>query len=79
MKSKRYTRSDLHEDIKAINETLAGSGYYIFAQGRNGYTGLDEYKGDPNQRDSGKCIRNLQCGTPRECLQAALSYEPPVH
>lgn len=74
----RYTRSSLENDLKEINQQLKGTGYYLAAQGRNGYTGLDEYKGDPSEGDSGKCIRNLQCGTPKECFEAARQYEAPT-
>ena len=42
----RYTKKMLDSDIEAINKSLVGTGSYILAQGRNGYTGLDEYKGE---------------------------------
>ncbi len=70
----RYTRKMLDSDIESINESLVGTGSYVLAQGRNGYTGLDEYKGDYKNRDSGCCIRNLACGTPKKCLEVAVSF-----
>lgn len=73
----RYTRKDLYAELNEVNKTLAGSGYYLAAQSRNGYTGIDEYRGDASEGHAGKCVRNLKCGTPRECIQAAYDYEPP--
>ncbi len=58
-------------DIEILNKEIEHTGVYVYAQSRNGYTGLDEYEGKYSQRDSGKCIRNLKCGTPKECLIAA--------
>lgn len=72
----RYTRKMLDADIKAINASLAGSGYYLGVQGRNSYTCLDEYKGNPAEGDSGHCVGVIKCGSPRECLEAAEQYEP---
>jgi hypothetical protein len=67
----RYTRSQLRHDLNAINELVKGRDgkTYLEAQGRNGYTGLDEYC-----IDTKKCIRNIQCGTPAECLSAANNW-----
>lgn len=73
----RYTRKDLYAELHEVNKNLAGSGYYLAAQSRNGYTGIDEYRGDASEGHAGKCVRNLKCGTPRECIQAAYDYEPP--
>lgn len=73
----RYTRKDLYAELHEVNKKLDGSGYYLAAQSRNGYTGLDEYRGDSSEGNAGKCVRNLKCGTPRECIQAAYDYEPP--
>ena len=73
----RYTRKDLYAELHKDNKKLDGSGYYLAAQSRNGYTGLDEYHGDSSEGNAGKCVRNLKCGTPRECIQAAYDYEPP--
>lgn len=76
--ARRYTRSALYEDLKSINENFAGTGYYLAAQSRNGYVGLDEYRDDPSKGTAGRCIRNIACGTPRECLEAAQVYEPTI-
>lgn len=67
----RYMREDLRTDLKSINEIAKelGKHTYLEAQGRNGYTGLDEYSSITN-----RCIRNIKCGTPRECLAAALEW-----
>ena len=73
----RYTRKDLYAELHEVNKKLDGSGYSLAAQSRNGYTGLDEYRGDSSEGNAGKCVRNLKCGTPRECIQAAYDYEPP--
>lgn len=74
----RYTRKMLDAELKEINKALAGSGRYLAAQGRNGYTGVDEYEGDPSEGTGGRCIRNIECGTPRKCIEAAYNYEPPA-
>lgn len=73
----RYTRKMLTEELNQINASLAGTGYYLAAQGRNGYTGLDEYRGDPSEGTAGHCMRNIECGTPKDCAIAARFYEAP--
>ena len=67
----RYMRDDLRNDLKNINEVAKERGKvtYLEAQGRNGYTGLDEYSSITN-----RCIRTIKCGTPKECLHAALEW-----
>lgn len=67
----RYMREDLRNDLKGINEIAKERGKvtYLAAEGRNGYTGLDEYSSITN-----RCIRNIECGTPKECLNAALEW-----
>jgi len=77
MSRSRYTRKSLYADLKDINKGLIGTGYYLAANGRNGYTGVDEYVGDASEGTGGRCVRNIKCGTPRECLEAALEYEAP--
>jgi hypothetical protein len=62
----RYTRKDLDAALVEINTTVT-SGRHLEAQSRNGYTGLDEYMGN-------KCVRNIQCGSPRECAFAAYEW-----
>lgn len=73
----RYTIKSLNADLQEINAELAGTGIYLAAKSRNGYTGLDEYEDKNNTGTGGRCIRSLHCGTPRECLKAALEYEAP--
>ena len=67
----RYMREDLRNDLKKINDVAKARGKhtYLEAQGRNGYTGLDEYSSITQ-----RCIRNIECGTPNECLTAALEW-----
>ncbi|QDJ96221.1 hypothetical protein Xoosp13_34 [Xanthomonas phage Xoo-sp13] len=67
----RYTNKMLDHDLKGINEIAKerGGTTYLKETRRNGYTGLDEYSIETN-----KCIRNLQCGTPNECLSTALNW-----
>jgi hypothetical protein len=67
----RYMREDLRNDLKGINDIAKERGKvtYLSAEGRNGYTGLDEYSSITN-----RCIRNITCGTPKECLTAALEW-----
>lgn len=62
----RYTRKDLEAALNDINDSVT-TGCHLEAQGRNGYTGLDEYEGT-------KCIRTIQCGSPRECALAAYEW-----
>lgn len=72
----RYTLKDLQADIKELNQTLIASGYYLYADSRNGYTALDEYRVDPSKAKGGICVANIECGSPRECLAAANAYTP---
>ena len=67
----RYMRDDLRNDLKNINEIAEARGRntYLVAAGRNGYTGLDEH-----ERGTNRCLRNIECGTPKECLTAALEW-----
>lgn len=70
----RYTRNMLEQDLQTINQKISSTGYYLAAQGRNGYTGIDEYQGDASEGTAGRCIRNIECGTPRQCFEAAKTY-----
>lgn len=67
----RYTREDLRFDLIALNKRVkdAGGKTMLDVEGRNGYTGLDEYNSE-----TGRCIRNIECGTPSKCLTAALTW-----
>lgn len=67
----RYMRADLRHDLQGINDRAAAAGRdtYLRAEGRNGYTGLDEHS-----RKDDRCIRNIECGTPKECLNAAMFW-----
>lgn len=72
----RYTMKALQADIKELNETLKPSGYYLVADSRNGYTALDEYRVDTNKAKGGICVANIECGSPRDCWDAARLYTP---
>ena len=61
----RYTIVNLRADIKDINEANASAPTKLRVLPRNGYIGLDEMGHD------GRCIRNIECGSARECLTAA--------
>jgi hypothetical protein len=67
----RFTIHDLREELGQLNTRVenAGGGTYLSAESRNGYTGLDEYS-----IVTDKCIRNIACGSPRECLIAAMDW-----
>lgn len=67
----RYTREDLRFDLIALNKRVkdAGGKTMLDVEGRNGYTGLDEYNSE-----TGRCIRNIECGNPRKCLNAAMDW-----
>lgn len=67
----RYTRDMLRDDLAGINTRAAafGRNTYLVAEGRNGYTGLDEYSHINN-----RCIRTIKAGTPTECLNAAMNW-----
>lgn len=74
----RYTSKALQQDLKEINvmiQKATNGRYFLEAQSRNGYTGLDLYRMEGDRR---KCERNIQCGSPRECLEAAESYKSGV-
>jgi len=64
-----YTRNNLKSDLKAANNVLneVDPGFHFEAEGRNGYTGLDLYKGNV-------CWSCTATGTPRECYNAACRW-----
>lgn len=70
----RYLRNDLRSDLVEINALAENRGMntYLRAEGRNGYTGLDEH-----ERGTDRCLRNIQCGSPRECYTAAMEWLTP--
>lgn len=70
----RFTAKDLDASIKVINDDAKAAGRQTFlkALARNGYLGLDEY--ELRADGSSRCIRNLECGTPRECLATAKEW-----
>ena len=74
MKTNRFTAKALDAALPALNQTLAeiGDEYRFVAGGRNGYTAVD--LATPEQSARFCCSRNLESGTPRECLAACHSY-----
>jgi hypothetical protein len=67
----RYTFKALQSDIQDINKTLEErkSNKRLTVENRNGYTAVDICRLE--QLDKKTCERNLECGTPRECLAAS--------
>ena len=63
----RYTYKDLQRDVMEVNEALKhkGANFHFRAQQRNGYTAIDLY-----DTPSGKCLRDVQGGSPLECKAA---------
>jgi hypothetical protein len=57
--SERITQRDIDMRVGNVNRRLAPTGLSVNAQGRNGYTGLDEYR-------DGHVQRTLTAGTKRE-------------
>ena len=57
--AERITQRDIDTRVGNVNRRLASTGLSVNAQGRNGYTGLDEYR-------DGKCQRTIMVGTKRE-------------
>lgn len=64
----RFTKSFLDQQLVDLNAEMKPFGFEIKATSRNGYTAVDLYG------DNGKCIRNIECGSPRECWSAAVDY-----
>lgn len=74
MKTKRYTDKALERDLIGFNSTLENIGHdmRLIIGGHNGYTAVDLATVEQAKRH---CIqRNLECGTPRECLNACNAY-----
>lgn len=67
----RMTRKRARSILSGMNQTLQAAGHdcYLRMQGRNGYTGLDLFDNVTNS-----CLRNIRCGTPRQCLESAEQY-----
>jgi hypothetical protein len=70
---KRYTSKSLEHDLKSINTRLEAIGHDKRLQvgGAYGRTYLELRTADDNK---GCILRNLEQGTPRECLAAAHAY-----
>jgi hypothetical protein len=74
MSRQRYTVKDLAKDIQLLNAKLkeAKSAYYFRLDQRNGFTAID--LATPEQLQKHTCTRNLELGTPRQCLAACHAY-----
>jgi hypothetical protein len=70
----RYTGKSLEKDVEQFNKQLAErSDRFRFAVGyRYNYTAID--LATPEQLARHCCHRNLETGTPRECLNACYKY-----
>ena len=70
----RYTFKSLDNDIDALNAQLENWGHTprLQAGQRYGYSALDLATVEQHARHC--CERNLETGSPRECLAAAQSY-----
>lgn len=78
MSSRRYyTVTRLREEIAEINDNLeqGNFSFRLREQGRNGYQAVDEYFVYPDgaPMPSG-AVRNVCCGSSRECGDAAWSH-----
>jgi hypothetical protein len=71
---KRYTGKSLEADVASFNEQLAarGDAYRFLVSYRYNYTAVD--LATPAQLARHICQRNLETGTPRECLNACYRY-----
>jgi hypothetical protein len=71
-----YTVTNLRREINEINEHLAecGSRKRLEECGRNGYQAIDAYTVDENGRVSSGIDFNVQCGSSRECGDAARAF-----
>lgn len=81
----RYTNNQLSADLELLNEKLerlyqlnsdfypdkAALLYFVVGQ-RNGYSAVDLATKEDIERHC--TFRNLECGTPRECLDAAQTW-----
>lgn len=71
---KRITYKALEADCTQLNAQMkdAGINWLLIPGQRNGYTAVDI--ATPEQRETGAVQRNLECGSPRECLAAAHQF-----
>ncbi len=71
---KRYTHKCLEADAAELNKQLEAMGAALrFDIGsRYNYSAVD--LATPEQLAVHSCQRNLECGTPRECLAACYRY-----
>ncbi len=79
MAKKKITTDDVNALLVALNHSIKHTGRYLCAQGRNGYIGIDIYKGDASEGNAGMCLDTLVTGTARECIKAAEAYAAKPH
>lgn len=73
----RYTEKTLGEYVEKVNGWLAEDGFETRLEHspRNGYQAIDEYSVDDKGERIGSGVnRNIECGSPRECGDAAREY-----
>jgi hypothetical protein len=73
----RVTIARLRTVIADINGWLEEGGFSVRLEegGRNGYQAVDEYSVWPSGARHGSGVNcNIQCGTARECVDAAASH-----
>lgn len=73
-KKTRYTANALKSDVIRLNKELEeqGNEFRFVVGGRNGYTAVD--LATVEQQSRHVLSRNLECGTPRECLEACYTF-----
>jgi hypothetical protein len=72
-----FTITDLRANIAEINDSLAhwGFSFRLREAGRNGYQAVDEYFVYPDGTPMASgAVRNVCCGSSRECSDAAWSH-----
>jgi hypothetical protein len=74
MSKQRYTANALKVDVELLNKELEkqGNEFRFVVGGRNGYTAIDLATVEQMKRHVS--TRNLECGTPRECLNACYQF-----
>jgi|GEM_PF-3807516 len=77
MAKKYFTVVDLRNNLEVINKALEkyGFDFRLRESGRNGYQAVDEYyvhpDGTPHEDGA---VRNICCGSSRECNDAARQH-----
>ena len=72
-----FTVTDLREQLADINEQLERDrfSFRLRESGRNGYQAVDEYYVHPDGTPMASgAVRNIECGSSRECSDAAWNH-----